>query len=396
VFFSISHAQKDNFTDHYRFGKFFVSLDSGWQLTKIDNKSILYKGYADTASLDSLLEKIVEQQEPTFTGNFCALVYYPETKEIKIKTDIWRSFPIYIDKNNEVTNLIRHPYIAWTDSIITVDEQLNFIETKCDIIGEIINDPISEEDGLSIINNLLTEKTKTFLAHNTKPIKSFLSGGVDSILVYSYLKKLTGNVEVVVGEHIDWDRFYMKNRNDITSFWGYKQYHHWLNDTILTSGAPGDEFTLRSPTTASLYVMNRENGKAIPDLNIDPDNMHYTYFRRDKHLKIFEELTANAEECISWSYKNLVWEICNNMLNDWQHWHLGKTISWTPLRDLNITKTILRMPHNVIVKQILNSDISINLIERNVPGLGGAISSQKNSFNDLSNLYDYYADNSII
>ena len=94
MFFSISHAQKDNFTDHYRFGKFFVSLDSGWQLTKIDNKSILYKGYADTASLDSLLEEIVNQSEPLFTGNFCVLIYYPNTEEIKIRTDIWRSFSL--------------------------------------------------------------------------------------------------------------------------------------------------------------------------------------------------------------------------------------------------------------------------------------------------------------
>ena len=142
--------------------------------------------------------------------------------------------------------------------------------------------------------------------------------------------------------------------------------------------------------------MNTENGKTIPEFNIDPDNMQYTYFNRDKNMKTFDDLKTIKNDCISWSYKKLVWEICNNVLNDWQHWHLGKTITWTPLRDLNITKTILRMPHDVIVKQILDSTISKNLVERNVPGLGQAVNPQKNSFNDLSNLYDYYTDNSII
>ena len=396
MFFSISHAQKDNFTDHYRFGKFFVSLDSGWQLTKIDNKSILYKGYADTESLDSLLEEIVNQSEPLFTGNFCVLIYYPNTEEIKIRTDIWRSFPIYINQNVEITNLIRHPYIVWTDGIITIDKQLNFVETKFDPIGEIDDRPISEQAGLSIIDNLLTEKTKSFLTHNKNPIKVFLSGGIDSTLVFSYLKKLNVNFEFVCGEHIEWDRFYMKNRDDIKSFWAFKQYHYWSTDTILMSGVPGDEFSLRSPHTASLYVMNTENGKTIPEFNINPDNMQYTYFNRDKNMKTFEDLRTIENECISWSYKKMVWEICNNVLNDWQHWHLGKTITWTPLRDLNIIKTILRMPHDVILKQILDSAISKNLVERNVPGLGKAVNPQKNSFNDLSNLYDYYADNSII
>lgn len=396
MFFSISHTQKDNFTDHYRFGNFFVGLDSGWQLAEINNKSVLYKGYVDTGSLDSLLGAIVEQQKPSFTGNFCALVYCPDTEEIKIKTDVWRSFPIYINQNVEVTNLIQQSYTVWTDGIVTIDKQLNFIETKFDPIGKIDTSLISEQEGLSILDNLLTEKTKSFLAHNTKPIKVFLSGGIDSMLVFSYLKKLTEDFEFVCGEHIEWDRFYMKNRNDIKSFWGFKQYHYWLTDTILTSGVPGDEFSLRSPHTASLYVMNTENGKTIPEFNINPGNMQYTYFSRDKNMKMFKEIELTENECISWPYEKLVWQICNNVLNDWQHWHLGKTITWTPLRDLNIIKTILRMPHDVIVKQIFDSCISKNLIERNVPGLGQAVNPQKNSFNDLSNLYDYYADNSII
>ena len=90
------------------------------------------------------------------------------------------------------------------------------------------------------------------------------------------------------------------------------------------------------------------------------------------------------------SRRDMIEKICNILVNDWQHWHLGNTLTWTPLRDLRITKTILRMPTESIMGQILNGSVSKKLIERNVPGLTRIISHQKNSFNYYSNLYDYY------
>jgi hypothetical protein len=54
------------------------------------------------------------------------------------------------------------------------------------------------------------------------------------------------------------------------------------------------------------------------------------------------------------------------------------------------------MPHEIVLGQILNSDISKKLIERNVPGLTSVISDQKNSPDDFGNLYDYYAKHSIM
>lgn len=391
MFFSISNHLKENYSKNYTLGKFHIGVDEGWKFIDICNKSVIYKGYADLDSLDNLIEQIAEQTEPIFTGSFCALVYCPILKEITIKTDTWRSIPLFVNKGHEVTNLIKHPDTIWCDAVATISESMDIKQVKFDPIGEIIDDRISEEEGLNIIDSILTEKTRSFLAHNTKPIKAFLSGGSDSLLVYSYLKKLTTNFEFVPGEHFEWDRFFMKNRENIQKYFFFTQFHHWLDDTILTSGSSGDEFNLRAPYTGSIYLMSTENGKTLRDFNTDPNNMHYTYFGKDKNMKIYQDLENQKYKNIysSWSRSRLVSELCNNLVNDCQHWHLGRTIVWAPLRDLRITKTILRMPQETILGQMLNADISKKLIERNDPSLLRALDKQKNTQDYLSNLYEY-------
>jgi hypothetical protein len=74
------------------------------------------------------------------------------------------------------------------------------------------------------------------------------------------------------------------------------------------------------------------------------------------------------------------------VINDWQHWHLGNTLTWTPLRDLEIFKLLLRLPTDLATAQIMNSDISQQLIEKNSPGLTALISDQKNTGNVMNNL----------
>jgi hypothetical protein len=49
--------------------------------------------------------------------------------------------------------------------------------------------------------------------------------------------------------------FYLANSSDIKKYWGYRQIHHWQMPCVLASGAPGDEFMLRSPTTANQYLL---------------------------------------------------------------------------------------------------------------------------------------------
>ena len=75
----------------------------------------------------------------------------------------------------------------------------------------------------------------------------------------------------------------------------------------------------------------------------------------------------------------MVWDICNTLINDWQHWHIGNTLTWTLLRDLEVLKLLLRVPVESAIGQIINSDLSTKLIERNLPGATTWISDQKNT-----------------
>jgi len=384
MFFYVGQQTQENFSHWYELGPFHVSTDAGWHVIDTQHYRCIYKGYVDTCTLDSAIDQIINEIEPTLLGNFCAIVYNNLSNSIKIKSDRYRSFPIWFDSDG-VTNLYKKTHTAWTDSLIEIKDDGTITESKFDAIGHIDSSTATIDEVLELIDQRLCEKTQNFLQHNSLPIRSFLSGGVDSLLVYSYLQRFTTNFEMVRCNHIDFDRFWLKNSGTLKKLWGYGQIHHWSSPCVLTSGAPGDEFMLRSPTTVNLYL--RLQGYDMLHLLDDPqwqDCLHHTYFNRDKHRAIFD----NKDALPDWNRHEMMWNICNILLNDWQHWHIGNTLTWTPLRDLDIIKCLLRLPPDLALGQIMNSDISQRLIEKNRLGLSQAISKQKNSGNAMENLVD--------
>jgi len=365
MFFHISNQPQENYPDHWQLGGFCVSTDSGWQLEQVGTAQVLYKGYADRAGLTDLLMDVVLQTTPHILGNFCAMVMVDNS--LTIQTDQYRSFPIYIG-NGTVNNLIPTDHTAWTDSIITVHADLAVTEHKFDVIG-------GTDLSVSTVNQideLLINKIQRFLSHNKRPLRVFLSGGVDTLLLYSYVYRLEAEYELVWNLHTDLDEFYLANSSDIKKHWGYRQIHHWQMPCVLASGAPGDEFMLRSPTTANQYLLS--HGTSIPEqLQHHPDCLHRDYFSQYTALLLDQQAGTTAE-------------LCNTVLNDWQHWHLGNTLTWTPLRDLELFKLFLALPYDQVIGQIMNSDVSLELIERNVPGLSQVLSDQKNTGNAMRNL----------
>lgn len=379
MFFNIGHKPLENYPCHWQLGSFSVSTDQGWQHTTLGTAEILYKGYADAKSLDRLLEQILFQTEPRLTGNFCALVLVNNT--IEIQTDRYRSFPIYI--SDTINNLVPADRVAWADSLITIHPDFAVTENKFDLIGTIDTSPMPLNEVIDNIAEILDRKTLSFLQHNTLPIRAFLSGGVDSMLVYSFLRKHTTNFELVKYSHVDYDYFWLKNSGDISKYWGYTQIHYWADPCVLTSGTPGDEFMLRSPVTADLWLKS-QNVKVTELLNSPTwaNSMQSEYFRRDKNYKIFQGQTVKSN--------NLPWDLCNILVNDWQHWHLGNTLTWTPLRDLEIFKLMLRLPLEDAISQVMHSQVSMELIERNVPGINQYVTESKNSTNSLAKLVNLY------
>ena len=385
MFFNIAKQPQLNFSHFYELGPFCASTDAGWSLARLQQYQVLYKGYVDTSSIESALEHIIHESEPQLLGNFCALVYNTETNSLKIRSDRYRGYPVWFDCDG-VTNLDKKINTAWTDSLIEIMSDGSVTESKFDLIGDIDTTPVDLDHAVEYIHQRLIEKTQNFLKHNTRPVKTFLSGGVDTLLVYSYLQRFSDNFELVRGEHFEYDKFWLLNSGTVNNnFWGYRQLHHWQQPCVLTSGAPGDEFMLRSPTTTDLFL--KFHGESVIELlESDWKNcLHYQYFHQPKNYKIFQTQTVDP----TWDCKSLLWNLCNIVSNDWQHWHLGSTLTWTPLRDLEIFKMLIRLPATVALGQIMHSDISRMLIEKNKPGLSQLFSDQKNSGNPLSNLCDF-------
>lgn len=387
MFFSLTPETRHNFACHFQLGRLNLWTDRGWRVGQVGDHNVVYKGYADDFDLATGLECIIGQSQPEITGNFCVISHDLLSGDVAIKHDRWRSYPLFMH-DHEITNLLPSSRVAWTDSEISCDQTFVVREQKFDTIGVIDTSEISADQALEKIHDILQSKTRRFLSHNTLPIKAHLTGGVDSLLVYALLHDQGADMELVTCSHFDYDSFWLCNDTQILqNFWGYGQLHHWREPCVLTSGAPGDEFMLRSPTTLDQLLKYRGRS-TLEILEHRPHCLHGDYFRKATHQKIFHDQVVDRRRGVDQFY----WDLCNIVVNDWQHWHLGHTLTWTPLRDLDVFKICLRLEPDAAVDQMFDSALSRRLIEQLCPGLSASISDQKNSANPRRNLSTWLFD----
>lgn len=379
MFFSISKTPKSNFTNVTHYGSIYVNLDEGWQRAAIGFKDIIYKGYLDNGQLYQNLEEIVAEDLPTHKGNFCVIIL---GDDIKIKSDTYRSFPIYYD-GDEITNLTQLSSNITANMLVTADFNLKMDLRVFNLIGNISNLEIDFNQAVYSIDDILSKKIESFVKSNRLPLKVFLTGGLDSMLLYSYIKKYTDDFELLNYLHFDFDYFWLKNNHLIQNNWAYNQLHHWTSPCVLVSGTPGDEFMLRNPATANLFLKHFKT-EILELLKDDAfkNCIHFSYFSKQVNQDIFRD-----QNMTKLTFKNkqlLAMYLCNITVNDFQHWHLSNTLTYTPLRDLEIFKIMLQLDVNSAKRQIMNGEITKALIERNDPTLLGHVSYQKNSKDSLS------------
>jgi hypothetical protein len=378
MFFNIGLDRLDNYPIHYQHGNLIINLDTGWTETvDTHNNKIFYKGYVDNGKIEDYIQSIAEQEDPLYTGNFCLIKCFDQG--VTLKTDRYRSFPIWYNKEHGVNNLIQYNETIWTDSFITLTFNLTKIESKIDLIGPIKTATLSFDEVVEYVDKILTDKISTFAQTLKQPIKIFLSGGIDTTTLFSYFYKLKIPYEIISCYHTDLDYFYLKNHGDLSKFWGYRQFHYWDESVILLSGTPGDEFTVRSPTTVNMILRyyNTSVDKLLPKYT---NSLHYQYFSN------YSALWESQKNLNYTSLEEVIISCSNIILNDWQHWHLGKTISYTPFRDLRFFQTIARLEFDDLVEHVMNSSIQKELITRNNPELLQILSTNKNSNNYMENV----------
>jgi hypothetical protein len=150
------------------------------------------------------------------------------------------------------------------------------------------------------------------------------------------------------------------------------------------SGTLGDEMMLRNPQHA--YMLAKLNGEDIIEiLKANPNLYHSHYYSRSKLKYFYDE--ADALNLDEEKTKNFI--LGRNSF-DYQHWHMGETLTWTPLNDLTITNIMLNFSYAALRDQFLDAGISKKLIARNNPEHLKLVSQLKNvdHFGHLYKLFE--------
>lgn len=349
MFFSVSKKPNDDFPNHINWGDLFVDFDNGWTVSD----SCITKGYNNKS---------------------CTISF--KDNSIYIDTGHRQTFPIFVNnKNFVVSNLLPGEFFLGTVAVTTSD----IVKTPTPRV-EFKNLNLSDND---IIDRIDSTIANSILQINyTQPLKLFLTGGVDTLLLASYLIKYNIPYELVTCEHIDLDYFLCCNRSKLKKFWAYKSMHHWKEPTALLSGANGDEMMLRNPVDA-YCILKHHNEDLVAECQRN-NYYHTTHFLKDKNQQQYSNAPSFSSE------EELKTYILNRNSADFQHWHLGNTLTITPFDNLDLNLLMLNLSYPAMRSQILDASISKDLIARNSPGVLKYLSKDKNTdnFKNLAELFD--------
>jgi hypothetical protein len=387
MFFSYGQCKDDRFPVHWHYNNHTISTDQGWNLERIDQDLYLYKGYTDHYDLKTILRDIEESVEWP-TGNFCIFKIHTKTNTISVIHSRYRTFPIWISEDGGIENLCKKNKKIYADSRVTIGPDGEITTSRQPVIGSWKNLPtLTRQQAIYQIDNLLQKKFQAFLNHNKLPIKIFLTGGIDTTLMYAYLKKFTKDFEILFNTHRDHDWFYMRNTGALSKHIAYRLQHWFDDDVVVLSGRPGDEYCLRGNASLISMILMGENIEPVSWLS-DPklkSCLHYDFLQR--HIETVIQSCQDPELIKVAKHKDtLNHGILDRNLNDHQVWHYGRTLTWTPLHDLDITRILLSLPFEDKVSQFMDSSICIDLIRLIDPDLTEILSEKKNHGDIFNNI----------
>lgn len=350
MFFNISKNINNDFPEHVSYGKYSIDLDPGWQIQYNNNDITISKG---------LLE------------NSCTI--YCKDNKIYISTGIRRTFPIFYN-DTEISNIVNYGknYFEKTELVLgdiilnESNEPLEFVDLK-----------MSDNELFDHLYNYIDEKIKNF--NPPRVIDIFPTGGVDTMIILSFMIKHGKQYSIVNAEHKDQDYFVCHNRSRLGNFWAYRNILYWREPHILMTGSNGDEMMLRNPADA--YLIGLKHNEDIREILKTDEFYHSLYFQKSKHKATYDNVDPLIDD-----YKN---HILRRNYFDYQFWHLGNTLTWAPLNDLKICNIMLNFSYKTLRGQILDAMVSKQLIERNNPDLMKYVSNSKNE-NGFKKLYKIF------
>lgn len=351
MFFQLSKKPAENFPCHSRIGNLWLSHDHGWHY----DKDVWCKGYIE---------------------NHCKFV--ANNQSIQLKHDHWRSFPLwYDDTEHVVTNLSPCGRQIWADENIEIFD--NGIESSRRDLHVFWPDNPTNVTVDSIADSIVRRFENDLQQFRPLPKSVFVSGGLDT-LVCAALSRPFDDIALIDFPHWERDFFIDNNLQRIQSqFWAYKQLHHWCDPHVLITGGCGDEYLMRGPSTVAAWAAWHDF-----DMIAYAETHAHCYMSRyyllDKNRQIFQQIWQKRQYLKHQlpSYSDLVRYLLNILVNDHQHWHLGNTLTFTPMRNVELAWQILHLPYDVIVQQMTEGIINRFLIRHRWPELEQLLSASKN------------------
>jgi len=260
-----------------------------------------------------------------------------------------RSFPLWHDTTS-VTNLSPLEQPVYADTKLLVGSDMSISKERFAPYSKEF-DKWDDNRVIDTIDSILLSTFENFLTNNDKPIRLYITGGIDTITLWAYLDKFTKNYEICDYNYVKHTLFYKNNKHALKKFWAYNQIHLWDEDCVLVTGGNGDENLLRGPYT--LALMLKHYGLTLEDI-LQPDDYHYLY-----HLK--KEIVIEDDCLESTNVKN---SILNINVNDHQHWHLDKTLFFTPYKNIKLCEVMLHCSKDLLVLQGRSGFVNRELIAR--------------------------------
>ena len=332
MFFYLGKTFKDNYPNHTTLPNgLCLSTDDGWH----HHGNTITKGYC------------LQNNK----GNYCSFIC--DTETVKIAHDDTRGFPLFYDDNG-LSNLEDLPNRIWADAQnIRINTNMEITYDVQKIIFS--KQGYTDEQVIDLIAESLHSQFKEFVNKNTLPIKIFLSGGIDSLLMWAYLDHYTKDYEIVDYEYLKYTPFWIKSGKHLKSkYWAYKQIHLWDKPCVLVTGGCGDEYMLRGPYTNSKLL--KSMGYNILN-EVQSSHYMYNYLNKPKNVEsINKSIKDIPQDCFTY---------CLNCLaNDHQHWHIEETLTFTPIKNLDILRLVMQSSPELILAQAIDASISKQLVQR--------------------------------
>jgi len=308
-----------------------------------------------------------------YIGNHLSITWNEDL--IIFDHDLARCFPLWWNKDTKtLTNFLGTGERIWADQKIQISNG-ELITTSVDIVGTISNKTLTLHHAVDAISNNLLQKTHTLKQSS----KLFVTGGIDTLTLLAVIKHTNLSCDIIDYEHFEYDMFTNQNIANLKKqYWAYKQIHHWRESTMLISGAYGDEFLFRGPHNIALWA-------AWHDIDIvrllkTSRGYHKGYFCKPENKIIFKQYFNKRSEIQSIypSFENLIHKIIDINANDFQHCHLGNTITWTPFKDPELTKIVLQLNQQDLLDHILDATVNRQIIYKLYPNILKLLSTTKN------------------